>query len=89
MAGNGFDMDHPGGGHAYDPMHRSVRDDVLTEAWPANVKRTYDETGRTYLEYQDMSQDRARARMDAKTGFSSWPNRTLLIPCGTGTTSKP
>ncbi len=55
MEGNGFDMDHPGGGHAYDPMHRSVRDDVLTEAWPANVKRTYDETGRTYLEYEDVA----------------------------------
>ena len=55
MEGNGFDMDHPGGGHAYDPMHRSVRDDVLTEAWPANVKRTYDETGRPYLEYQDVA----------------------------------
>ncbi len=48
MEGNGFDMDHPGGGHAYDPQHRSVRDDVLTEAWPANVKRTYDE-------YQELS----------------------------------
>jgi hypothetical protein len=34
----------------YDPQRRAVRDDVLTEAWPANVKRTYDEYQHESLE---------------------------------------
>ncbi len=34
--------------------------DTQERSWDANVKRTYDETGRTYLDYQDLQLTAAR-----------------------------